>query len=64
MEPGNHTFAAIRGEESYDVLSSGLQAPFDVTNALIRHPTITIDDQTYSLEVFIGSDYKVCNHVT
>ncbi len=57
--PGNHTFAAIRAEESYENLSTGFGEVTDDLNALLENPTITIDAVQYPLEIFLGSDYKV-----
>ena len=51
---GNHTFAAIRGSESYRVLSS-LSTVLDDINSLIKTPTV----DGYDVDVLLGGDYKV-----
>ncbi len=56
---GNHTFAVIRADESYENLSTGFGEVTDDLNALLENPTITIDAVQYRLEFFLGSDYKV-----
>ncbi len=56
---GNHTFAAIRADESYDTLGTGMGEVMDSLNALIKKPSVTINGVVYPLEFFLGSDYKV-----
>ena len=51
---GNHTFAAVRGCESYKLLSS-LSPVIDEINSLIQSPTV----DGYDIELVLGGDYKV-----
>ena len=56
---GNHTFAAINAQEKYDTLSSEMNEVMVSINNLIAEPKITISSITYSLDIILGSDYKV-----
>ena len=56
---GNHTFAAINAQEKYDILSSDMNDVMKSINDLIAKPEVTISDETYTLEIIMGSDYKV-----
>ena len=51
---GNHTFAAIRGKESYSLLSSLTDVITDI-NSLIEDPVL----DGKQLRVVFGGDYKV-----
>ena len=51
---GNHTFAAIRGTESYSLLSS-LKDVLAEINSLIKEPVLN----GKQLRVVFGGDYKV-----
>ena len=55
---GNHTYAAIKGAESYELLSQGLESVIADVNQVV-------DGQEVKLEFYLGSDYKVvfCDHV-
>ena len=52
---GNHTFAAIRGTESYSQLAS-LTDVISEINSLIDEPVL----DGKHLKVVFGGDYKVC----
>ena len=54
---GNHTYAAIKGAESYELLSQGLESVIADVNQVV--------DGQVKLEFYLGSDYKVvfCDHV-
>ena len=56
---GNHTFAAINAQEKYDTLSSDMNEVMTSINNLIVEPKITISGETYTLDIMMGSDYKV-----
>ena len=60
---GNHTFAAVRGHESYDLLSSAFSHVFEEVNSVIEDPYIEIDGETWKLEIVAGGDYKVCMYM-
>ena len=60
---GKHTFAAINAQEKYDILSSDMNDVMKSINDLIAKPDVTISDETYSLEIIMDSDYKVCDVV-
>ena len=50
----NHTIAAIRGTEKYDLLKSLIDVIDDI-NYLLKNPVL--DD--ISLKIILGGDYKV-----
>ena len=54
FQAGNHTFAAIRGAESYSLLSSLTDVMSDI-NSLIENPVV----DGKQLRVVFGGDYKV-----
>ena len=56
---GNHTFAGLKAEESYETISSGLREVLDELNSLISESAILIRETKYKLQFFLGSDYKV-----
>ena len=60
---GNHTFAAINAQENYDTLSSEMNDIMKSINDLIATPEINISDEIYTLDIIMGSDYKVNGHV-
>ena len=51
---GNHTFAAVRGSESYSLFET-LTVVFDAINDLIKHPEV----EGHRLHIVVGGDYKV-----
>lgn len=55
---GNHTFAAIRGTESYSRLES-LTVVLEDMNSLIADPHINVGGRR-RLRIVLGGDYKVC----
>ena len=60
---GNHTFAAINAQENYDTLSGDMNDVMKSINNLIATPEIVIDDETYTLDIIMGSDYKVYTYM-
>ena len=56
---GNHTFAVVRAQESYETLQASMGEVLHNINNLIANPLISIDGSTYQLDFFLGSDYKV-----
>ena len=42
---GNHTLAAVRGQESYPLFSEAFIATFDEVNSLYKKGTIEVDDK-------------------
>ena len=48
----------IKGEESYEALKS-FKPVLDDINKLIKQGKIEVEGQSYSLEFFLGGDYKV-----
>ena len=60
---GNHTFAAINAQENYDTLSSDMNNVMKSINDLIATPKVIISEDTYTLDIIMGSDYKVRGHV-
>ena len=61
---GNHTFAAVKGDESYELLSTALKPVFDEMNILIKRKTIQVCGKDVPLEFYLGGDYKVCLNST
>ena len=57
---GNHTFAAINAQENYDTLSSDMNDVMKSINCLIAKPEVTISGDTYTMDIIMGSEYKVC----
>jgi hypothetical protein len=55
---GNHTFAVVKGSESYETLNDSFGAVFQEINDLIEVSEITIDNSKFDLEFFLGGDYK------
>ena len=55
---GNHTVAVIKGEESYEALES-FKPILDDINNLVQNNKIEKAGKSYSLEFFLGGDYKV-----
>ena len=56
---GNHTFAAIKGEESYELISQGLGSVIAEVNQVIEKGSVLVCGQDVKLEFYLGSDYKV-----
>lgn len=59
MRLGNHTFAVVKGSESYSLLSSGLRDVFKEVNTLISRSELTVMGQKLKLKFVLGSDYEV-----
>ena len=55
---GNHTFAAVRGMESYFCLQS-LAVVLEEMNSLIADSYIDVEGRQW-LQILLGGDYKVC----
>ena len=56
---GNHTFAAIRGKESYELLFTAFGDLIRDINNVIKKGQIKIGDNNYQLKFLLGGDYKV-----
>ena len=54
----NHTFAAVKSAEKYEVLKKALEPVFSELNELIEEQEITIDERTIKLEIIFGGDMK------
>ena len=59
--PGNHTFAAIRGKESYQLVGA-LSAVIGEINSLVTSKSLAVLPGV-TVEVVLGGDYKVNIHV-
>ena len=59
---GNHTIAAVRGQENYTLFSEAFKESFKEINALHEKGTLEVDGATYNVEIYFAADYKV--HVT
>ena len=55
---GNHTFAIVKGSETYETLQDSFGMIFQEINNLIKVGEITINDSKLNLEYFVGGDYK------
>jgi hypothetical protein len=55
---GNHTFAVVKGSESYETLNDLFRAVFQEINDLIEVSGITIDNSKFNLEFFLGGNYE------
>ena len=60
---GNHTFAAICGKESYELLSIAFSNLIQDINSVIKKGQMKIGDTNYQLKFLLGGDYKVL-HLT
>ena len=56
---GNHTFASVKGQEDYDFLKASFEPVWEEVGEVIAHPIIYIKEKQYSLDIVLGSDYKV-----
>ena len=56
---GNHTFAVVRGAESYELLKEGLCPVLSEINDLMEEHAIELLDTVYELKFVLGGDYKV-----
>lgn len=67
---GTHTIAIVKGRETYETFKTGLKPVLDDINELLHNPVININDKSYTLDIFLGGDYKVltfhytCNTVS
>ena len=50
----------VHGTESYDAIAS-LTDILSEINEVIADPTMVINQSEYTLDLFLGSDYKVYN---
>ena len=55
---GNHTFAAVKADEGFDMLCTTLREPIEV-NQLIGTSQIEVGDRVIELDFYLGGDYKV-----
>ena len=56
---GNHTFASVKGQEDYDFLKACFEPVWEEVGEVIAHPILYIREEQYSLDIVLGSDYKV-----
>ena len=56
---GNHTFAAIRGKESYELLSTAFSELIQNINETIDSGKLAVGGTDYELKFLLGGDYKV-----
>ena len=52
-----HTFTAVRGHESYELLSVAFLPMFEELNEAVVDPYIIIDGVEWELDIVFGSDY-------
>ena len=56
---GNHTFTALKAEENYANIKSGMSEVIDTIKELITDPKLTVNGIPYKLNILLGGDYKV-----
>jgi len=56
LNTGNHTFAAVKCAEKYEVLKKALVPVFSEMNELIQDEEITVNERTVKLEIIFGGD--------
>ena len=56
---GNHTFSSVKGQEDYDFLKVCFEPVWEEVGEVIAHPILYIKEEQYSLDIVLGSDYKV-----
>ena len=56
---GNHTFAAVKADENYTVVSTALKPVIDEINELIRIGEVKVGEVVVKLQFYFGGDYKV-----
>ena len=56
---GNHTFTSVKGQEDYDLLKACFEPVWEEVGEVIAHPILYIKEEQYSLDIVLGSDYKV-----
>jgi hypothetical protein len=56
---GNHTIAAVRGQENYTLFSEAFKESFKEINELHKKGTLEVDDVTYKVVIYFAADYKV-----
>ena len=59
---GNHTIAAVRGQENYEIFSEALKESFKEINKLHKKGTLKVDDVMYKVKIYYAADVAV--HVT
>ena len=50
----------VKGKETYDTIQSSCARIFKDVNKIVENGFITIDENRVPVEMFLGSDYKVC----
>ena len=63
MHVGIHTFASVRGHETFEFLRDSLGLVWNEVAEVTSHPTLCVNDVQYSLQVVLGADYKVGMHI-
>lgn len=64
LHAGNHTFASIRGSESYDLLKNAFKDVIAEINQVISDRGVMIGEKWYTLSFILGGDYKVLMYST
>ena len=59
LKTGNvRTVVCVNGSESYETLRDGMGKVFEQINQLVKDGTITVNGQTFPVEVFMCGDFK------
>ena len=58
---GNHALATIKEQENYASLQNALE---DISEEVRRLTTIEVDEVTYSIQYYLGGDWKFLDIVT
>ena len=61
---GNHTFASIRGSESYELLKNAFKNVIAEINQVISDGSVMVEEKRYTLNFVLGGDYKVFHQST
>ena len=56
---GNHTFAAVRADENYELIAAAFKEPIKEVNELLRVKQIMVGEVKVTLDFYLGGDYKV-----
>lgn len=56
---GNHTFAALSGNEDYKTLKEGFAPVLEEINDLIDNHELEVNGKVFTFNVIFGGDYKV-----
>lgn len=59
LHVGNHTYAAVKGGESYSFLKECFAPVWQEVAGIILDPTFVVGEELIHLEIVYGADFKV-----